>query len=243
MPQSSRPLVVAHRGASAQAPANSAAAFRRAIELGADLIEFDVRRAGDGSLLVVHDRAVGGVPVAELTPAAIAARTGRTPLRLGEVLALAGGRIGVDVELKEPGCAADVLSEVGDPGGFPAIVLTTFLDGVIAECKDAAPGLRAGLLLGPAPPHRALASRADLDLVARARACGADFVAPHVLLTRLGALRRAAAAGLPAYVWTVNEPAALRRLMADPRVEALITDVPDRALGLRGELSRRRSGP
>ena len=48
--------VVAHRGASAEAPENTAAAFARAAELGATSIETDVRRSADGRLVLFHDR-------------------------------------------------------------------------------------------------------------------------------------------------------------------------------------------
>ena len=48
-------LVIAHRGASAEQPENTMAAFRRAVELGADAIELDVRLARDGVPVVIHD--------------------------------------------------------------------------------------------------------------------------------------------------------------------------------------------
>ena len=50
------PLVIAHRGASWDEPENTLPAFRRAIEHGADYVEFDVHPAKDGRLVVVHDR-------------------------------------------------------------------------------------------------------------------------------------------------------------------------------------------
>ena len=49
------PLIIGHRGASALAPENTLAAFRRAINDGADGIEFDVRLAKDGVAVVIHD--------------------------------------------------------------------------------------------------------------------------------------------------------------------------------------------
>ena len=51
-------LNIAHRGASAAAPANTLAAFERAIELGADGIEFDVHLSADGVPVVIHDFSV-----------------------------------------------------------------------------------------------------------------------------------------------------------------------------------------
>jgi glycerophosphoryl diester phosphodiesterase len=51
-----RPLVTAHRGASGLAPENTLVAFRRAIQQGADMIEFDVRMTADFHIVVHHDR-------------------------------------------------------------------------------------------------------------------------------------------------------------------------------------------
>lgn len=51
-------LVIGHRGAAAYAPENTLVSFRRALELGADALEFDVRRAADGVAVVMHDPTV-----------------------------------------------------------------------------------------------------------------------------------------------------------------------------------------
>lgn len=52
------PLIIAHRGASRQAPENTMSAFQRALELGAGGIELDVQMSADGYLVVIHDEAV-----------------------------------------------------------------------------------------------------------------------------------------------------------------------------------------
>jgi glycerophosphoryl diester phosphodiesterase len=53
-----KPVIIAHRGASKQAPENTMAAFRRALELGAGGIETDVHLSADGHLMVAHDEKV-----------------------------------------------------------------------------------------------------------------------------------------------------------------------------------------
>jgi glycerophosphoryl diester phosphodiesterase len=52
------PLIIGHRGASADAPENTMAAFTLAIEQGADGIEFDVQLCADGVPVIVHDDTV-----------------------------------------------------------------------------------------------------------------------------------------------------------------------------------------
>ncbi|MBM2821515.1 MAG: Glycerophosphodiester phosphodiesterase [Thermoleophilia bacterium] len=77
-------LVIAHRGASWELPENTLPAFERAIELGADYVEFDLHAARDGSLVVCHDPPRGGEP------------------RLEEAIELLHGRTGIMCELKSP---------------------------------------------------------------------------------------------------------------------------------------------
>ena len=81
-----RPLVIAHRGASWDEPENTLPAFRRAIEVGADYVEVDVRATRDGRLVAVHDHP----------------RPSRAYPTLSEVLEVTAGRIGVMIELKHP---------------------------------------------------------------------------------------------------------------------------------------------
>jgi glycerophosphoryl diester phosphodiesterase len=232
------PLVIAHRGAAAEAPENSVEAFERAIAIGVDMVEFDVRRTRDGQLIAIHDATAGGVPVRELTRAEIATRhAGWLPPLVSEVVELTAGRVGLDVELKEDGYVDQVLRVLAvnpEPG---LLVVTSFLDEVVAQVKRRATETRAGLLVGVARPARPLRTRlSELYPVARARRCRADFLAPHFALARLGVLSRAAQANLPVFVWTVNDDATLRQLIADERVAAIITDVPDRALAIRADL-------
>ncbi len=70
--RSDRPLVIAHRGHSVERPENTLTAYRRAIELGADMIECDVNVTRDGDLVMIHDWTLdrttnGRGPVAALT--------------------------------------------------------------------------------------------------------------------------------------------------------------------------------
>jgi glycerophosphoryl diester phosphodiesterase len=78
------PFVIAHRGASWDLPENTLPAFERAIEVGADYVEFDVHARADGELVVSHDPPRGGEPSLE------------------ELLEACAGRVGLMCELKNP---------------------------------------------------------------------------------------------------------------------------------------------
>jgi glycerophosphoryl diester phosphodiesterase len=233
--------VIAHRGASAGALANTLEAFELAIRLGADMIECDVRRTRDGELITFHDDNVTGTPLRALSRDDVERRLGYRPPLFEEVLEIASGRIGVDVELKEDGYVNGIVRLIRSRLAPDQTIVTSFHDDVLAQVGRAAPDLRTGLLLGEDAPDQMVRTRLrELFPVARARRCGASFVAPHRTLVRLGALRRARAAGLRTLVWTLNEDDELERHLADPRVHGVITDVPARAVALRERA--RRSG-
>ena len=238
-----RPLVIAHRGASSEAPGNSLAAFEAAIDAGADVVELDVRRTADAVLVTHHNAARRGVPVAGLTYRELTRRSRHRPPTFEEVLRLCAGRVALDVEIKLPGYEAETLALIEAHMGPDRVAITSFHSGVIETVKGLRRALSCGLLTGPGR-LRTSRARVDLTIVDQALRCGADFIAPHQLLVGLrphSALRRsgsplldtAAAAGLPVAVWTVNGRQRLRHFLAEPRVAAIITDLPAVAVELR----------
>lgn len=123
--------IVAHRGASQEAPENTLAAFAKAIEIGADMIEFDVRRALDGGLVISHD------PVRKSAP--------ELPT-LEETLRVTKGRIQLDVELKEPGCERDAIDLLLQYFPLSDFCITSFLAPTLRETRAIHPGIRTGLI-------------------------------------------------------------------------------------------------
>jgi glycerophosphoryl diester phosphodiesterase len=223
-----RKLVIAHRGVHDGAAENSIRSFANAIDVGADMIEFDVRLTSDGEMIAFHDSHVKGTPVGQLTRAQITSATGAEPPLLEEVLGLCAGRIGLDVELKEGGYVNRVTGALRSTMDLGQVVITSFLPGVVAEAKSLLPEVRTGLLVGAR----------NLYPFAAVTQVGADYLAPHVNLARMGVLRRAAQAGLPCLVWTVNSDALIRVFAADPRVAGIITDRAERALQLVAAIQR-----
>ena len=226
-------MVAAHRGVAAGVAENTLEAFRKAIDVGADMIEFDVRRTRDGELIAFHDAHVAGTPVGALTRDDIAAAAGVRPPLLTEVLQTCAGRVKLDVELKEDGYVPDV-TDVLRAGCDPAeMIVTSFLPAVVSQAKDAFPELRTGLLVGSGGPWTDVPARLhEVYPVALARQVRADYLAPHYRFAALGVVRRAAAAGLPCLLWTVNSPALIRRYATDERVAAIITDVAAQAVSI-----------
>ncbi|HSZ38485.1 MAG TPA: glycerophosphodiester phosphodiesterase [Trebonia sp.] len=227
------PIVVAHRGVAAGAAENTIAAFTNAIDLGVDMIEFDVRRTRDGALIAFHDAQVDGTPIGSLPRDEIETAAGVRPPLLTEVLQTCAGRIRLDVELKEDGYVPEVMAAIKaamDPG---QVIVTSFLPAVIAQAKDIFPAGKTGLLVGENGPLIDIPARLrELYPLGLARRARADYLAPHYRLAGLGVVRRAAAAGMQCLLWTVNDPALIRKYAADDRITAIITDDAARALAI-----------
>jgi glycerophosphoryl diester phosphodiesterase len=218
--------IVAHRGAWGAAAQNTLEAFQAAIALGVDMIEFDVRRTGDGRLVVCHDPTLDGLPLTGVRRGALSGRDDSPP-RLEEVLALARDRVAIDIELKERGCVREVVPLLVR-FGLQRCLLTSFHEEVVREAKDAAPALSTGLLVG------SYRSFAQLFPAPRTRRASADTLVVHHRLADAGVLGRA---GVPCLVWTVNDPRRLQRYLSDPRVAGVITDAPGVALACRASFT------
>jgi glycerophosphoryl diester phosphodiesterase len=108
---SSGPLVIGHRGASADAPENTLAAFGLALAQGADGIEFDVQLSADGVPVVMHDALVdrmtsGHGRVADMSLAALQSLEmpqGERVPTLDEVLETFGQQLLYNIEVKDFG--------------------------------------------------------------------------------------------------------------------------------------------
>lgn len=146
--------MIAHRGARASAPENTLAAFRLAIEQGADGVELDVRASSDGHLVVIHDASVERVAgargeIAAMPLAAIRrfdAGAGERIPTLAEVLDLAKGRLLVDIELKISGVEQVVLDQVRAAGMEREVLFTSFREDAVSAVRHLAPDAAVGLL-------------------------------------------------------------------------------------------------
>lgn len=195
-------------------PENSLAAFERAIDVGADMIEFDVRRTRDHELIVFHDAEIAGAPVADLTRLEIESAAGVLPPLLEEALKLAHGRTALDVELKEDGYVdelVDLLSAFAARGGD--LIVTSFVDLVLAQLTELTPQLSRGLVV----------KRSAEGVAERATACGATIVLPKMNLVDEATLAELSEAGLTVIVWDFMA-ADHAALLSDPRVGGVITD-------------------
>ncbi len=241
------PLVVAHRGSSDSAPENTLAAFARAVADGADAFELDARLTSDGKVVVTHDRTLartagGRGRVADSTSASIRRLSAgawfseefaaeRVPF-LEEALELAGGRVGVNIELKfdsrrqDPGPLVRRVRDI--VRGFPhpgSILISSFHHGALALQRSVAPEIDTGILVYPpgvpATPGVRLALRigaawliysgGNIRKSFVSKAHDKDIRAMEYTVNGRMRLERALRFGVDAVI--TDEPAVVRRLL------------------------------
>lgn len=204
-------LVLAHQGASWDAPENTLEAFELAIEQGADYVEFDVRAAPDGRLVISHDPVRGEPPPSVPTLAA--------------TLETLRGRIGLAVEAKDSVAMEGALAALrAHRVAAEDVLVLSFRIRDLWLAQRSRPDLRYVLHLGRRP-----------DPTAATRFWGVGFEDESA---RPRQVALAHSLGLATTVFTVNEPARMREL-ASLGVTGIFTDRPALALETLAEPAQR----
>ncbi|MCL6457692.1 MAG: glycerophosphodiester phosphodiesterase [Gorillibacterium sp.] len=238
-------LIYAHRGASGDAPENTMAAFRLAVQQGADGIELDIQMSRDGQLVVIHDESLdrttnGKGLVTHYTSAELQRldashrfeqyRGESLPL-LQEVLAyLAPTSLELNIELKNglilyEGMEEKAIRLVKEYAMENRVVFSSFNHYSLVKLASLAPEIERGILYGEGlyEPWNYAGSIQALALHAHYYSVYPEIVAG------------AHAAGSKIRPWTVNEDADLRRMIA-LGVDAVITNYPARMKAIQEEM-------
>lgn len=248
IPVSAQPatLYAAHRGGSLLWPENSGLAFRNAVALGVDYIEFDVHLSKDGEVVVIHDPTLerttsGSGPVRERTVAELHALrlrdrntrvTEETVPTLDEVAQLAAGsrvRMLLEIKVDErgqryPGIEEKALAVLARHGMGPRTIVMAFEPETWRRVRELSPDVQVGALYSPQTLEPAAMKSQMLEL----RQAGIGFVGLSQALVTKETVALAREAGLLLGVWTVNDPGPLRRFI-EAGVGIVITDRPDLA--------------
>ena len=222
-----RPLVLGHRGSPAELPENTLAGFRRARELGADGVELDVQPSADGVAVVIHDptleRTTDGVGRIDALPweRISAVRAGGEPVPRLEAVAAWAAEAGawLNVEVKSPGAESASVRAISDAGLLGRTFFSSFLPEVVAEVGR----------LEPRATRFFLTQRWGDEVRAVVRGLGVSGVCLQDAIATPAVLDELRGAGLGAVVWTVDDPARLRALLA-AGVRAVITNHPARGV-------------
>jgi glycerophosphoryl diester phosphodiesterase len=232
-------VAVAHRGYARRAPENTLSAFQAAIDIGADFAELDVQETSDGVIVVLHDRdllrmagdprRISDITFAEARRLDLGRKAGpefageRIPT-LAEVIALARGKIRLQIELKyygkDSGLARKVAELIRREEFEGQCEVTSLLADGLRKAREANPRLKVVALVTYALGHP---ERLEVDGLS---------VNTEVLSDRL--IRSAHRRGKSLYAWTVDDPRAMVRLI-ERGVGGLVTNAPDLVIRVRRE--------
>lgn len=253
------PLIIAHRGASACAPENTIAAFSRAIDDGADGIEFDVRLAKDGVPVVHHDATlmrtarrrnrISQLTVSELENTDVGSWFGRvaadrwrseysnetipTLSRVLEHLRDYPGSLYVELKAGETEDLEHLVRETCELLQRSPLkdrsIVKSFRLAFIPQVRSAYPDIRTAALFAP---KVMTILRKEKHLVDLADQFGAHELSVHYSLLSKKLVKKAEKRGLPITIWTADHPRWLRRATKFG-IKAVITNDPARLIAKR----------
>ena len=144
------PLIISHRGKiGLGSPENVLIGIQEAIELGVDMVEFDVRRTKDVFLVCHHDATVEDKMVSDLNFSDIM-KLKKSICKLEEVIDICKDKVGVNLEIKEKGFEDRVVDQLRANFSYDKIFVTSFSSSVIRKVKSLDYKITAGLLIGDA---------------------------------------------------------------------------------------------
>lgn len=216
-------LKIGHRGARAYEPENTLSSFRRALELGVDAVELDVRKTFDNKLVVIHNANVnkttnGSGEVNELTleeiQGFIIEKNEHVPT-LEEVLDTVANRVKVLVELKETGTEEQVVNLIRRKQLAENVILISFHEDILRKVRELSDELKTGLIY----VRHKNPIQAALDL-------NAKYLLPLYRFTHSANVKKAHEAGLKVIVWTINKKEEVEEYKKKG-VDGIASDKPD----------------
>jgi len=228
--------VTGHRGAAGLEPENTLRSIRKAIDLGVDRVEIDVRVTKDGHLVVIHDETVdrttnGQGYVKDLTFSELrkldAGKGERIPT-LEEALRLTRGRVVLQVELKAAEATEPTVHLIEREQAEREVVITSFMHELLRKVHDLNPALRTGALFF------------DVQGDICQRALDVHSEAIHVYYRNVDSrlVEDTHRRGLKVSVWNPDEAEDMRRMIG-LNVDVIGTNRPDLLLSLLKEMGMR----
>ena len=208
-------LIIGHRGAAGHLPENTLPSFRKALELGADGFELDVRQTADGQFVVVHGSVVNGHAVQTSPYSDIRELPdGYTVPLLKEVLTEFASKAYLDIEFKTPGFEEAAIALIQKHGNVAHTLVSTFHAQTLIKVRQLVPELALGFIYNKSQDEETRHN------------CPVDVVIPQFRLASRDLITDAHAEGAKVFAWTVNDPLEAKRLI-DLGVDGLISDYPE----------------
>jgi len=216
-------LKIGHRGARAYEPENTLRSFQRAIEIGVDAVELDVRKTKDNELVVIHNADVnkttnGSGSVNELIleeiKRLVIEKDEKVPT-LKEALDFVGKRVIVLVELKETGIEEKTLDLIRQKGLMDNVIIISFIEDSLKKVRELSDEVTTGLIY---VRHK--------NPIQTALELKAEYLLPLYNFTYSANVNKAHENGLKVIVWTINKKEDVAKYR-NKGVDGIASDCPD----------------
>jgi len=227
--------IISHRGFHDIYRENTIGAFMRAIDSGADFIEFDIRKTVDNILIAFHDPfflcdqkefPIDQTPYSELQE--LAKKHSFEIPTVKNIFEVCAGQIGFDIEFKVDQCIDETMEYIRTFECSDDCFVTSFKESVLMEMAEKHIGIPCGLLTENIDEL----SRTHLDNLLMLCPSAETFDTHRTLLTSWKTSGKALA------VWTVDTPEKLKNYLLDPLIDSIITNETDLAVTLRNTISK-----
>jgi glycerophosphoryl diester phosphodiesterase len=215
-------LMIAHRGASSEAPENTLRAFELAIDAGAEMIELDLRKTVDNHIVIIHDRYTGRVSRVNIDiHKSTLEQVQDVPLRKGlqiptldEFFANFKGKVYFNLEIKQYGLESEIYALIDKYKLRNQCVISSFLYRALASYNETKREvLTAFIKMG------------HTKMIQRAKKIGLDGIHPQFLRVTPDLVSQAHSSNLFVNAWTVNNSKSWTRLIRCG-VEGIMTNNP-----------------
>jgi glycerophosphoryl diester phosphodiesterase len=233
-------LIIGHKGANAIAPENTLMAFKKAIELKADMVEFDIYKTKDGEIVIIHDSdtlsttGVHGL-IKDMTLEEIKkldAGEGEKIPTLLELIKIAKEKVCLQIEIKSTGLLEELIKIMKEENLINSSIVSSFIFGELVKLKNLEPKIKLGVLFSTDLVRVPQIKRKILKAVEK------KFYAIHLNynIADKEIVDFAHDNNLKVNVWTVNDKDVMERLI-EMGVDGIITDDISMANGLLGRVT------
>lgn len=220
-------IIIAHRGYSARYLENSVEAISQALEVGVDMVEFDLHLTRDGALVVMHDSTTGRTAVESVRIGQVTLKRLREiPLKNGqaiptleEIIDLVKGRVPLNLELKGKGTGRALTSYLSENPYFGEVLVSSFREEELVNLSENLPDV----------PLARIYNRVKPEEIAQDAQTGYYSIHVHHKRVTRNLVSLAHTYGLRIFSFTVDTPSNLLHLMG-MGVDGIFTNDPALAL-------------
>lgn len=212
--------IIAHRGASFYEPENTLRAIKRAIEMKTDFVEVDVRRSKDGELIIMHDADInrttnGNGFVKDKTLQELKkfdAGHGEEIPTLEDVIEIVKNKVGLVIEIKEPGTEDKIVENINQ-NGIKNVILTSFYHEIIKNVSKLNSDLDTGIIFVGQPVN---VHKLVFD-------ANANIIFPSYRYMNEEMVKQAKEHGITIYPWAIDDIEIFKKF-AEMGVDGIITN-------------------